>query len=41
MILEFAAGRPGYGSRGLLADLQRERPAVVALQKQDWGLPKM
>jgi hypothetical protein len=37
VILEFAANRPGYGSRGLLADLSRNRPAVVALQKQDWG----
>ncbi len=36
VILEFASDRPGYGSRGLLADLQRARPAVVALQKQDW-----
>jgi hypothetical protein len=38
IVLEFERERPGYGSTGLLADLQRERPAVVALQKQDWGL---
>lgn len=37
VILEFAAAHDGYGSRGLLADLIRTRPAVVALQKQDWG----
>lgn len=37
VILEFASDREGYGSRGLLADLTRSRPAVVALQKQDWG----
>lgn len=37
VILEFAADHTGYGSPGLLADLERARPAVVALQKQDWG----
>jgi hypothetical protein len=37
VILEFASDHEGYGSRGLLADLTRSRPAVVALQKQDWG----
>jgi hypothetical protein len=36
VILEFASDRPGYGSAGLLADLQRTRPAIVVLQKQDW-----
>ncbi len=36
VILEFASDHPGYGSAGLLADLQRTRPAIVALQKQDW-----
>jgi hypothetical protein len=36
VILEFASNHPGYGSAGLLADLQRTRPAIVALQKQDW-----
>ncbi len=37
VVMEFAAGTPGYGSPALAADLARERPAVVALQKQDWG----
>jgi len=39
VVLEFAAGTPGYGSSALLADLTRERPSMVALQKQDWGRP--
>jgi hypothetical protein len=38
VVLEFESGRPGYGSVGLLADLNRTTPAVVALQKHDWGL---
>jgi hypothetical protein len=38
VVLEFEGHRPGYGSAGVLADLERERPALVALQKQDWGL---
>jgi hypothetical protein len=40
VVLEFEAGRQGsrYGSAGLLADLKRAQPAVVALQKHDWGL---
>jgi hypothetical protein len=37
VVIEFAAEHPGYGSAALLDDLTRERPAVVALQKQDWG----
>lgn len=36
VILEFAAEHEGYGSAGLLRDLDRHAPAVVALQKQDW-----
>jgi hypothetical protein len=36
VISEFAAGEPGYGSAGLLADLGRRPPAVVALQKEQW-----
>jgi hypothetical protein len=36
VIVEFNAGRPGYGTQGLLADLANNRPAVVALQRQDW-----
>jgi hypothetical protein len=34
--VEFGAPRPAYGSAGLLADLERNRPAVVALQRH-WG----
>jgi hypothetical protein len=37
VIIEFAAGTPGYGSQGLLADLQRHPPAIVALQDEQWG----
>ncbi|ODS56393.1 MAG: hypothetical protein ABS36_08370 [Acidobacteria bacterium SCN 69-37] len=36
VVIEFAADRPGYGSRGLLEDLVRNKPAVVMLQKGDW-----
>ena len=36
VIVEFLAGRDGYGSRGLLADLEHSAPAVVALQQRDW-----
>ncbi|HWK11813.1 MAG TPA: hypothetical protein VNR64_17260, partial [Vicinamibacterales bacterium] len=36
VIREFAASTPGYGSRGLLQDLERARPQVVALQKEEW-----
>ena len=36
VIIEFAAGRPGYGSAGLLDDLRRRSPVVVALQKEQW-----
>ncbi|HEX5069367.1 MAG TPA: glycosyltransferase family 39 protein [Vicinamibacterales bacterium] len=38
VVMEFAADKPGYGSAAFLAELQRNRPAVVALQKHDWGL---
>lgn len=37
VVLEFEADRPGYGSRGLLDDLRRTPPAIVALEKHDWG----
>lgn len=37
IVIEFASGTPGYGSHALALDLEREHPAVVALQKQDWG----
>jgi hypothetical protein len=33
---EFAANRPGYGSAGLLEDLEASRPVLVALQKEEW-----
>jgi hypothetical protein len=36
VIIEFEAGRPGYGSAGLLADLRHRPPVVVALQKEEW-----
>ncbi len=36
VIIEFAGDRPGYGSAGLLEDLERRPPAVVALQKEEW-----
>lgn len=36
VLIEFEAGRPGYGSAGLLADLQAARPVLVALQKEEW-----
>ena len=32
----FEADRPGYGSQGLLDDLQRRPPAMVALQSEEW-----
>jgi hypothetical protein len=37
VIAGFNADRPGYGVDGLLADLERARPAVVALQLHDWA----
>jgi hypothetical protein len=37
VILEFEGQRSGYGSRGLVLTLERERPSIVALQKKDWG----
>jgi len=36
VIREFAAGQPGYGTAGLLQDLARTKPTVVALQKEEW-----
>jgi hypothetical protein len=36
VFIEFAAGVPGYGSMGLLADLQQRPPAIVALQNEEW-----
>jgi hypothetical protein len=37
VIAGFNAGGPGYGADGLLADLQRRAPAIVALQRKDWA----
>lgn len=36
VITEFGADRPGYGSAGLLHDLQLNPPVLVALQKEQW-----
>jgi hypothetical protein len=36
VIIDFAAGRAGYGRDGLAADLRRRPPAIVALQKDEW-----
>jgi hypothetical protein len=38
VVVEFGRGRPGYGSEGLLQDLRRSHPAIVALQKH-WDVP--
>jgi 4-amino-4-deoxy-L-arabinose transferase-like glycosyltransferase len=37
VILEFNAEQPDYGPAGLLADLEANRPVVVALQLHDWA----
>jgi hypothetical protein len=36
VIIDFAAGRAGYGWSGLAEDLLRRPPALVALQKDEW-----
>ncbi len=36
VLIEFAADEPGYGSAGVLRDLIRKPPAVVALQQEEW-----
>ncbi len=36
ILIEFAADRPGYGPAGLLTDLRRRPPAIVALQHEEW-----
>lgn len=36
VIAGFNEGRPGYGVGGLLDDLHRSAPAVIALQQHDW-----
>ena len=38
VIVGFNEGRPGYGAAGLLADLKTGRPAIVALQVNDWQM---
>lgn len=38
VVIEFARSVPGYGSAGLLADLRRDPPSILALQKHDWGI---
>jgi hypothetical protein len=38
LIVGFNEGRPGYGAAGLLDELRAARPAVVALQVNDWQL---
>jgi hypothetical protein len=38
--IEFASDHPGYGSAGLLGELQRAQPALVALQRDSWGAPR-
>jgi hypothetical protein len=37
VIAGFNADRPGYGVEGLLAELDRNRPSVIALQQRDWA----
>jgi 4-amino-4-deoxy-L-arabinose transferase-like glycosyltransferase len=37
VIAGFMANQPGYGVGGVLADLERAQPAVVALQINDWA----
>lgn len=36
VIVGFNDGKAGYGVSGLLDDLRRNRPAIVALQQRDW-----
>ncbi len=38
LVVGFNEGRPGYGAAGLLADLQAGKPAIVALQANDWQM---
>jgi hypothetical protein len=37
VIAGFKEGTRGYGAEGVLADLERTRPAVIALQEKDWA----
>jgi hypothetical protein len=36
LIVGFGEGWPGYGVAGLLAELEANKPALVALQRRDW-----
>jgi hypothetical protein len=36
LLVGFNDGMPGYGAAGLLAELTKSRPAMVALQQRDW-----
>jgi len=36
VIVGFNDGKPGYGVSGLLDDLRRASPSIVALQQRDW-----
>jgi len=36
LLVGFNDGTPGYGAAGLLAELTKWRPSVVALQQRDW-----
>jgi len=38
LVVGFNEGRPGYGAAGLLDDLRKAHPAIVALQVNDWQL---
>ncbi|HUL73390.1 MAG TPA: hypothetical protein VLT86_09835 [Vicinamibacterales bacterium] len=38
IMIDFAAGQPGYGPDGLLRDLRADPPALVILQKRDWSV---
>jgi hypothetical protein len=38
LVVGFNEGRPRYGAAGLLDELRRARPAVVALQVNDWQM---
>jgi hypothetical protein len=38
LVVGFNEGRPGFGAAGLLDDLRGARPAIVALQVDDWQL---
>lgn len=39
IVSDFEVDRPGYGPAGLLAELQRHAPAIVALQRDSWAGP--